>query len=188
MQLTGAQKPCKVCAELCPFGGGCSWGHMQAIPNLAELTLHVCPKPERVQARYARGRKRRSHFSSHCRIQCQSNVWPRSCTGDNFSKPGKVLLIARAASLQGVGRVATYILRGPQYEVQGQRLKTLCQEVGPLRPHFSGLYVFAQESLRRRFGIYHILSGTRFLLQFSGTLQVCLWIAGSLGAITRIFG
>ena len=49
MQLTGAQKPCKVCAprhaELCPFGGSCSWGHMQTIPNLAELTLDVCPNP-----------------------------------------------------------------------------------------------------------------------------------------------
>ena len=39
--LTGTQKPCKVCAELCPFSGSCSWGHMQTIPNPAELTLHV---------------------------------------------------------------------------------------------------------------------------------------------------
>ena len=61
MQLTGAQKPCRVCAELCPFGGSCSWGHMQTIPNVAELTLHVCPKPEGVQVRYARRQKRRSH-------------------------------------------------------------------------------------------------------------------------------
>ena len=36
-QLTRAQKPCKVCAELGPFGGSCSWGHMQTAPNLAEL-------------------------------------------------------------------------------------------------------------------------------------------------------
>ena len=40
-QLTGTQKPCKVCAEFCPFGGSCSWGHMQPIPNPAEQTLHV---------------------------------------------------------------------------------------------------------------------------------------------------
>ena len=44
LQLTGAQKPCKVrvCAELGPFGGSCSWGHMQTSPNLAELTLIMC--------------------------------------------------------------------------------------------------------------------------------------------------
>ena len=29
-QLTGTHKPCKVCAEFCPFGGSCSWGHMQS--------------------------------------------------------------------------------------------------------------------------------------------------------------
>ena len=40
-QLTGTQKPCKVCAEFCPFGGSCSWGHMQTIPNPAELTLEA---------------------------------------------------------------------------------------------------------------------------------------------------
>ena len=61
MQLTGAQKPCKVYAELCPFGGSCSWGHMQTIPDLAQLALHVCPKSKGVQARYARRRKRRRH-------------------------------------------------------------------------------------------------------------------------------
>ena len=44
-QLTGTQKPCKVCAEFCPSGGSCSWGHMQTIPNPAELTLHVRLKP-----------------------------------------------------------------------------------------------------------------------------------------------
>ena len=57
-QLTGTQKPCKVCAEFCPFGGSCSWGHMQTIPNPAEQTLHVRLKPEGVQAGYARERER----------------------------------------------------------------------------------------------------------------------------------
>ena len=61
LQLTGTQKPCKVCAELCPFGGSCSWGHIQTTPNPAELTLHVRLKPEGVQARYARRRKGRGH-------------------------------------------------------------------------------------------------------------------------------
>ena len=60
-QLTGTQKPCKVCAEFCSFGGSCSWGHMQTIPNPAEQTLHVRLKPEGVQAGYARKRKRRDH-------------------------------------------------------------------------------------------------------------------------------
>ena len=60
-QLTGTQKPCKVCAEFCPFGGSCSCGHMQTIPNPAELTLHVRLKPEGVEAGYARRRKRRDH-------------------------------------------------------------------------------------------------------------------------------
>ena len=60
-QLTGTQKPCKVCAEFCPFGGSCSWGHLQTIPNPAEQTLHVRLKSEGVQAGYARRRKRRDH-------------------------------------------------------------------------------------------------------------------------------
>ena len=34
---------------------------MQTNPNLAELTLHVCLKPEGVQACYARKPKRRGH-------------------------------------------------------------------------------------------------------------------------------
>ena len=60
--LIGAQKPDKACAELGPVGGSCSCREdMQTTPNLCELTLHVCLKPEGVQARYARGRKRRSH-------------------------------------------------------------------------------------------------------------------------------
>ena len=50
LQLTGAQKPSKVCAELGPLKGSCSWGDMQTTPNLFELTLHVCLKPEGVQA------------------------------------------------------------------------------------------------------------------------------------------
>ena len=50
-QSTGAQKSCKICAELGPFfGGSCSWGHMKTTPNLAGLTLHVSLKPEGVQA------------------------------------------------------------------------------------------------------------------------------------------
>ena len=54
LQLTGAQKPSKVCAELGPLGGSCSWGDMQTTPNLFELTLHVRLKPEGVQACNAR--------------------------------------------------------------------------------------------------------------------------------------
>ena len=45
-QLTGAQKPSKVCAELGPLGGSCSWGDMQTTLNLFESTLHVCLKSE----------------------------------------------------------------------------------------------------------------------------------------------
>ena len=56
LQLTGAQKPSKVCAELGPLGGSCSWGDIQTTPNLFELTLHVRLKPEGVQALHARRR------------------------------------------------------------------------------------------------------------------------------------
>ena len=48
LQLTGAQNPCKVCAELGPFGGSRPWGRMQTAPSLAELTFHVCLKHEEV--------------------------------------------------------------------------------------------------------------------------------------------
>ena len=48
--LTGAQKPRKVRAELGPLGGSCPRGDMQTTPNTFELTLHVCLKPEGVQA------------------------------------------------------------------------------------------------------------------------------------------
>ena len=61
LELPGAQKPRKIRAKLGPFGGSCPWGHMQTIPNLAELTLHFCLKPEEVQGYYARRRKRRGH-------------------------------------------------------------------------------------------------------------------------------
>ena len=47
-QLTRAQKPSKVSAELGPLVGSCSWGDMHITPNLSELTLHVCLKPEEV--------------------------------------------------------------------------------------------------------------------------------------------
>ena len=50
LQLTGAQKPRKVRAELGPLGGSCSQGDMQTTPNTFELTLHVGLKPEGVQA------------------------------------------------------------------------------------------------------------------------------------------
>ena len=57
LQLTGAQKPSKVCAELGPLGGSCSWGDMQTTPNLFELTLrvsrefrHAMPEDENVEA------------------------------------------------------------------------------------------------------------------------------------------
>ena len=53
-QLTGAQKPSKVCAELGPLGGSRSWGNMQTTPNPFELTLHVRLKPEGVEACNAR--------------------------------------------------------------------------------------------------------------------------------------
>ena len=54
LQMTRAQKPSKVCAELGPLGGSCSWGDMQTTPNLFELTLHFRLKPEGVQACNAR--------------------------------------------------------------------------------------------------------------------------------------
>ena len=53
-QLTRAQRPGKVCAELGTLVGSCPWGDMQTTPKLFELNLHVCLKPEGVQACNAR--------------------------------------------------------------------------------------------------------------------------------------
>ena len=56
LQLTGAQKSSKVCAELGPLGGSCSWGDMQTTPNypnLFEMTLLVRLKPDGKLQRFA---------------------------------------------------------------------------------------------------------------------------------------
>ena len=48
-QLTGAQKPSKICAELGPLGGSCSWGDMQTSPNPREFR-HAMPEDENGEA------------------------------------------------------------------------------------------------------------------------------------------
>ena len=83
-ETTGMQNMCRAWPFWSELFLGTHVMYMQTIPNLAELSLHVCLKSEVVQARYARRQKRRGHAQTAVSLDnltamLHCTAWPRTC-------------------------------------------------------------------------------------------------------------